>query len=401
MRVALGLALLGVLASCGGPSKRAQRYDRKQAQAALAQLESPGLVIGEFRLAAKAIIDGDTIKVNGLATSLRLLAIDTEETYKSDMDRRASDADFDQYLREKRGDRDRPVKAATPLGEDAKKFAKKFFEGATFVRLERDHPKEIRGRYGRYLAYVFAKKNGVWVNYNVEAVRAGMTPYFSKYGYSRRFHDDFVAAEKEAQDKQLGIWKPGCQCYPDYPERKAWWDGRAEFILAFEREAAKKDNYIVLTNWDAMRTLEEKLGQEVTILATVGDVRYGDKGPSTVSLSRRLFNDFPAVFFDADVFASSQIASYKGEFVAVTGVVNKYTNKYNKKQVLQILVSLPSQVRGAKGPPAPPEEAEPVPVDPNALDPKNGDVKTKAEPGKQAGSVKPGSHDEPLATAGH
>ncbi len=346
----LSILLSGVVLSACGSTSQTRRYNRKQAQASLSKLEAPGLVIGEFSLPPKAIIDGDTVKVRGLDTSLRLLAIDTEETYKRDADRRASDSDFTAYLESKKGSSGRPAKAATPLGEDAKKFAKKFFSGVTTVRLERDHPKEIRGRYDRYLAYVFVQKNGQWVNYNVEAVRAGMSPYFSKYGYSRRFHADFVAAEKEAKEKQIGIWKPGCQCYPDYPLRRTWWDARADFILDFERKAAERDDYIVLTNWDAMRRLEENLGQEVTILATVGDLRRGDKGPSTAVLSRRMFNDFPAVFFDPDVFSGSGITRYKGEFVAVTGVVNKYQNKYNNKQVLQILVSLPSQVAGSKLP---------------------------------------------------
>ncbi len=352
-RLALGLALsfasAMVLAACGS-SKQTRRYDRKQAQEALGRLESPGLIIGEFALASKGVIDGDTIKVRGLDTSLRLLAIDTEETYKRDADRRASDSDFDKYLRDKRGDKSRPIKAATPLGEDAKKFGKKFFEGVSRVRLERDHPKEIRGRYGRYLAYAFAEKNGVWVNYNVEATRAGMTPYFTKYGFSRRFHDEFVAAEKEAQENKVGIWKPGCECYADYPERAVWWNARAEFILEFEREASSREDLIVLTNWDALRNIEARVGQEITVLGLVGDIRFGEKGPSRALLSRQLFNDFPAVFFDKDVFISSTITKYKGEFVAVTGVVNKYKNKYNNKEVLQIMVSLPSQVKGSRLP---------------------------------------------------
>lgn len=350
--VFLGLSVVlsgSVLSACGS-SSQTRRYNRKQVQDSLSRLEAPGLVIGEFSLPAKAVVDGDTIKVRGLDTSLRLLAIDTEETYKRDADRRASDSDFDAYLRDKKGDSVRPAKAATPLGEEAKDFAKKFFEGITRVRLERDHPKEIRGAYGRYLTYVFVEKNGKWVNYNVEAVRAGMSPYFSKYGYSRRFHEEFIAAENEAKEKQIGIWKPGCQCYPDYALRREWWDARAEFILEFERKAKDREDYVVLTNWDAMRRLEERLGKEVTILASVGDIRRGDKGPSRALLSRRLFNDFPAVFFDSDVFSSSGITRYKGEFVAVTGVVNKYKNKYNNKQVLQILVSLPSQVKGSKLP---------------------------------------------------
>ena len=41
----------------------------------------------------------------------------------------------------------------TPLGEDAKTWAQGFFDGVSSVKLERDHPGEIRDYYGRYLAY--------------------------------------------------------------------------------------------------------------------------------------------------------------------------------------------------------------------------------------------------------
>ena len=357
--------------SACGPSKRAKRYDRAQVQEALSRLESPGLVIGEFNLAPKGVVDGDTLKVRGLDQSLRLLAIDTEETYKRKADTRDSDTDFEAYLEDKKGSNGRPAKAATPLGEDAKTFAKKFFSGVSRVRLERDHPKEIRGLYSRYLAYAFAQKNGVWVNYNIESVRAGMSPYFTKYGFSRRFHKEFIEAENEAKAAQVGIWKPGCECYPDYPLRKTWWDGRANFILDFERKASTRDDYIVLTNWDALRRIENKLGQEVTILATGGKTKFGNKGPSIAMLSRRLHNNFPAIFFKKDVFSTSGIAGFKSEFVAVTGVVNKYKNKYNNQQVLQLLVSLPSQVNGHPAPdfiapielPTPPTTAKAPSVD--------------------------------------
>ena len=47
--------------------------------------------------------------------------------------------------------------------------------------------------------WFYDNKGGTWVNYNVEAVRAGMGPYFPKYGQSRRFHPEFVAAQEEAR----------------------------------------------------------------------------------------------------------------------------------------------------------------------------------------------------------
>ncbi|HVK76099.1 MAG TPA: thermonuclease family protein [Kofleriaceae bacterium] len=338
--VAVAVASAATVASCSPHGQ--SRYQRKAAQESLKKLGTPGLVIGEFHLTK--ITDGDTIRVDGLDSALRLVGLDAEETFKNDDDRRQADADFHAYLVRKRGDGLRPVKAATPMGDAAKEFAKQFFAGVSKVRLERDDPRELRDRYDRYLAYVFVEKNGRWINYNVECVRAGMSPYFTKYGNSRRFHDEFVAAAAEAKAAGRGIHDPTLPHYLDYDERQAWWDARGEFVARYQRQADADPSFIVLTHWDSMRRLEERVGKEVSILATVGDVRLGDRGPTRVSLSRKMFGDFPLVFFDKDVFASSGIAAWKGEFVVVKGVVTVYQNKHTKKKQLQIVVDRPGQI---------------------------------------------------------
>jgi endonuclease YncB( thermonuclease family) len=338
--IALVTVLLVALATCGPPD--GARYTRKRAQDSLKKLEAPGLVIGEFRLTK--VVDGDTVRVDGLDSSLRLIGLDAEETFKKQADRLAADADFAKYLIDLRGDSKRPVKAATPLGEEAKEWGKAFFEGVTKVRLERDNPKEIRDRYERYLAYVMAEKDGRWVNYNVEAVRAGMSPYFSKYGYSRRFHQEFVDAEREARAAKVGIWDPTKAHYTDYDERKPWWTARAEFIAEFERQARDRDDYINLTDFDALRRIEERLDKEIVVLGTVGEVRLGDRGPSKVMLSRKMFGDFPIIFFDKDVLASTGVSAWRGEFIMVRGVVTVYVNKHNGRRQLQLVVNTPGQV---------------------------------------------------------
>jgi endonuclease YncB( thermonuclease family) len=348
--VRLRAAALALLALSCVPSRQAQRYNREKVQTSLKKLETPGVVLGEFALAGKPVIDGDTVRVEGLDSTLRLLALDCEETLKDEQSRRDVEDDWPKYLKDKRGEKKHPVKAGTPLGEEAKKFAIQFFNGVGTVRLERDHPKEIRDRYNRYLAYVFVNRGGKWVNYNVEAVRAGMSPYFTKYSYSRRFHDEFLAAEKEAREAKRGIWRPGAQAYQDYAERKAWWDARAEFIKKFERDGLNRDDFIELTHWDSLSSLEKKLGQEVTVLGSVSKIILGDRGPTRVMLGRRMFSDFAIVFFDKDVYASSGIDRYEGEFIRVTGVVNEYKNKYNNRRQLQVIVSLPSQVVGSEIP---------------------------------------------------
>jgi endonuclease YncB( thermonuclease family) len=343
----VGLAFLALLVvSCvGGALPAERRHQRKELQAKLAQMEAPGLVVGEFALAPDGVIDGDTIRVQGLDSSMRLLGLDTEETFKKDSERQAFAKGWDVYKVEMRGDRSRPAKYPTPLGEEAKVYAKKFFSDVTTVRLERDHPKEIRDYFDRYLTYVFAKKNGVWVNFNVEVIRAGMSPYFSKYGYSRRFHDEFVKAQDEARAAKRGIWSDGGMHYDDYDERLAWWNPRGEFIRTFEQTAQGKADHIILTNWDAMQRLEANVGKEVVLLGAVSEVRLGDgRAPSRVMLSRRRGQDFALIFFDKDTLATSEIAKREGEYVYVKGFVSKYQNKRRKRAELQIMVDLPGQI---------------------------------------------------------
>jgi endonuclease YncB( thermonuclease family) len=300
-----------------------------------------GLLIGEYRLADRPVVDGDTIRVEGVEGTIRLLSIDTEEKLRGKADRAAAAKDFEQYLEGKRGNAVRPGKTGTPMGEEATEFAKAFFADTDVVRLERDDPKEIRGHYGRLLAYALVKKNGRWTSYNVECVRAGMSPYFTKYGYSQRFHNQLSHAELEAREAKRGIWNPDARGYGDYQERKAWWNARADFIRAFEHEAAGRDDYVQLTHWDALADLEERLGQEVTILSTVDKIRHF-KGLVRVSLARQRGSAFPVIFFDEDVFRESGIDRYKREPVTVRGTVERYEK--GNYRTLQVVVKEPMQV---------------------------------------------------------
>lgn len=338
----VGIAL-AVVVAVGGAHADTRRYSRKQAQQALGAPDQPGLAIGEFPLTD--VLDGDTIKVDGLDSSLRLVGIDTEETFKHKNDRLAADEGLEHYREAKRGTSARPVKMATPMGEQAKVFAKHFFDGVDRVKLERDHPAEIRDRYNRYLAYVLVRRNGTWLNYNVECVRAGMAPYFSKYGYSRRFHAQFVAAEAEARRAKRGIWAPDAPGYTDYEEREAWWGARARFVDEFRAASDGAPDHIDITHWDALQQLEARAGRRVVLLGIVGEVRSGASGPTRVLLSRRMGSDFPLIFFKEDVLAASGLATWKGEFVEITGVPTFYENKRTHDKQLQIVIDRASQVR--------------------------------------------------------
>jgi endonuclease YncB( thermonuclease family) len=305
-----------------------------------AAVELEGLLIGEFRLVEEPVVDGDTIRVEGIDGSIRLLSIDTEERLRSKADRAAVARDFERYLKRKRGYGPRPGKPGTPMGDEAREFAQSFFEGMERVRLERDHPKEIRDRYGRPLAHVFVKKNGRWKSYNVECVREGMSPYFTKYGYSHRFHNDLAHAEAEAREAKRGIWNPDAKAYGDYEERKAWWNARAEFIRAFEHKANGRDDYVQLSHWDALARLEERVGEEVTVLSTIDRIQRS-KGLVKVSLVRDQ-GRFPVIFFEREVFHQSGVDRFGGEPVMVRGVVERYER--GNYRTLQIVVKDPGQI---------------------------------------------------------
>lgn len=307
----------------------------------LRPVDREGLLIGEFGLGANPVVDGDTIRVEGIEGSIRLLSIDTEERLHGRADRAAAEEDFERYLKAKRGDASRPSRLGTPMGEEADRFAREFFSGVEEVRLERDDPKQIRGHYGRLLAYVFVHKGGRWTSYNVECVRAGMSPYFTKYGYSQRFHNQLSAAEAEARRAQRGIWNPNAQGYGDYDERKAWWNARADFIRAFGHEANRSDDHVQLAHWDALERLEHKLGQEVMVLSTVEKIRHF-KGLVRVSLAAPHQDFFPLIFFDRGVFRESGIDLYKREPVVARGTVERYEK--GQYRTLQIVIHAPTQL---------------------------------------------------------
>ncbi len=402
--VARAAACALVLGACGQQAQvvaASGRYDRQQLERTLASEDVPaGVLLGEFLLQNKPVVDGDTIKVVGLDASLRLIGLDSEETFKSDKALRAYEVGFQEYLRNEQKKTSRPVKVPTPVGMAAKKFAEAFFAGVTSVRLERDHPKDIRDRYNRYLAYAFVKKDGKWVNYNVECVRAGMSPYFSKYGRATRFHEAFVEAQREAQAAKRGIWEPGAEHYLDYPARLAWWDARAAFVTEFQTAAKSKDDFVALTHWDSLDRLEGFVGSEVEILATVGDIRIGKGGaPTRAMLARRMFSDFALVFFDDEVFAASRIAEAKGEFVRVRGAISEYQFKGKRgrkgEKQLQMVIQRPEQITfvdtWSAAAELMPSAASPPPGDPTVPDPAAASATTDPAP------VDPTNAERPLS----
>ena len=238
----------------------------------------PALIIGEYTLSEeRGIVDGDTFRVKGLKQSLRLLHIDTEEKARPDYPSAAltelMHTDFPSYARRMAAGRVLPAKYPTPMGARATEYARQRIPPRAKLRLERDRAGSGADAYGRMLCYVWVIPAGdaePWL-YNLEAVRAGMTPYFVKYGRSQRFDEAFRAAQAEAQQAKRGIWDDALPHYPDYEVRLAWWERRARALDAYAVLAQGDDPPVLLGDKRAIGVLLKRVGQRVRVFGVIDD----------------------------------------------------------------------------------------------------------------------------------
>lgn len=118
------------------------------------------------------IIDGDTIVLKG-GERIRYIGIDTPE-----------------------------MDPEEPYAQEATRRNAILVDGRE-VRLEYDE--ERTDRYGRTLAYVYVKVWDVEVFVNEYLVKVGYA-IVATYPPNVKYRDRFIAAEKVARDKKLGVW---------------------------------------------------------------------------------------------------------------------------------------------------------------------------------------------------
>ncbi len=182
------------------------------------------------------VVDGDTIYIqrNGKVEKLRLLSVDTEEQLSTSSSNLAS------------------TKPPTVFGEECALWARAFFAGLAKdgapPRIGLSFPLGLEKRdfYDRLLCDVILPDG---TNYNLLLVELGKSPYFTKYGWSETDHDAYVAAQKSAQAKKLGIWNPETNKpkTPGIPSAKRpydkllpWWDARGLAVQNFRRALANQ-----------------------------------------------------------------------------------------------------------------------------------------------------------------
>jgi micrococcal nuclease len=330
----LALLLLALLATAGpawahdGGTSPAAPAAPAAPKAPAAQATDP-LVIGVFPIPGDCVVDGDTFRIDAHHPTVRILGLDTEEIFHRERDRKAAEADFAAYAKAKRGSNPRPVKYGTPAGEAAKAFARALVAKATAMRLERDGADApLRGRYGRILAHVILVTPDGDVNYQEAVLRAGWSPYFVKYGRCQRYGARYEAAQKEARAAHRGIWgTTGPAHYPDYTERLAWWNARADQVDRW-RAVARQPGHVTLGAPSADKALAALVGRDATVFGLFErelTVHTADK--RIFLLSHEPKRGFPLVFFDPNVPKTLDMDAVGSRYLTVHGKVTLYQGR--------------------------------------------------------------------------
>jgi micrococcal nuclease len=222
--------------------------------------QAPGIEWEEWVLSR--VVDGDTIEVvhpvDGTEEQVRLICVDTEEkgAYGTS-----------------------ETKPKTAFGVYTAGWAAGWFEplegepAPPTVHLGFETGGERRGIYGRLLAHVWYRDE----NFNLKLVREGWSPYFNKYGNSRVFHEEFVEAQQEAREQQLGVWDPARQdegATRPYELLVPWWELRARVIDDFRAYDEEHPDEVLDIRTDLEKIRERcEAGEDLVVFGAVSNVR--------------------------------------------------------------------------------------------------------------------------------
>ncbi len=153
------------------------RFPKKVHLLTLLFVVIPGIVFAGQHQVIR-VVDGDTIVINygGKYEEVRMLCVNTPKPVHPD------------------------EKQNIPMGKVASRYTQKKLIGK-YVNLEFEI-KRLRGNHGRLLAYVFVDGQ----NLNLDLVMQGLSPYYTKYGKSKKYDAEFRVAEEQARKEKLNIW---------------------------------------------------------------------------------------------------------------------------------------------------------------------------------------------------
>ncbi len=306
-----------------------------------ASAEDNPFLVGEFQVTRA--VDGDTIAVDGLDSTIRFKCIDTEECEKGPGAAERSQAleeGFAVYARDLV--REDPLgQFNTPMGWKAKEFAEKWFPIGSKVRIEYDRLTQKSCYYSRVLGYAFVQRDGKWVNYGVECVRAGMSPYSDKYGKSERFEPEFIEAEREARIHRRGIWSKYAMSYPNYDERMAQWWRRGETLARFEQEHRGQQNAFFLLDEADWQRAAKFTGQEVLILCGVKRSKGETEGHPNLELHHKQFDRVVLRFATPELYDAVEEYSrvHSEDFICFRGILASLKDEEDQPYAYSLTIS--------------------------------------------------------------
>lgn len=173
MRRGLGAGLLLVVlaGACAGEEPAAR------------PAPATGLLPAGVDVEVRRVVDGDTLEVTG-GERVRLIGVDTPESVAPN----------------------RPVGC---FGREASAFTARLLPPGTEVRLVGDV--EQRDRFGRLLAYVYRRSDGLFVN--AELLRQGFAQLLT-IPPNIAHTDEFAAIARGAREESQGLWA-ACTLLPD------------------------------------------------------------------------------------------------------------------------------------------------------------------------------------------
>ncbi|MCG6881088.1 MAG: thermonuclease family protein [Deltaproteobacteria bacterium] len=150
-----------------------------------------------------AVADGDTITLKDLGT-VRFIGVDTPE-------------------------KNHPMLPAQFMAEEAGAFTRKLCLGKN-VRLEYDgFDEDKRGNYGRILGYLYLE-DGTFLQ--KQLLLNGYAGAYTKYPFDGKRKERFLAWEREARQKEQGLWKN------DGMDEISWILDHRQLLIQIEKKAS-------------------------------------------------------------------------------------------------------------------------------------------------------------------
>ena len=312
------------------------------------------LLIGSYKLRDDGVVDGDTIRVHGLRRSVRILAIDTEETYDGDLtpaDKALMASDFAAYCKKMQGDAPTPRKYPTPAGHAATAFARSILTpGATLVLEKDDRNAPSKGGYGRTIAHVWVvpEEGERWL-YAERVIRAGHSPYYVKYGRSKRFDALLRAAQADARQHKRGIWADDAKGYPHYETLLAWWERRARALDWLDAQRQSGNAPIEVGSKNSIRKLSRRVAkpEPVWIFGLIDDkddkaVIHHDKG-ATLRIGGQRYIEIEIV--GQELAKAMRPEQWIGELISAKGQLDREGNPLNERiRYMRLVVTDAAQI---------------------------------------------------------